>query len=56
VRGLLCHRCNRTVATWMDERWCMRAAWYLRPELPQPGGRARTILDEINGIGQGGES
>lgn len=29
VRGLLCHRCNRTMATWMTPNWCLNAAAYL---------------------------
>jgi hypothetical protein len=30
VRGLLCHRCNRALPTWIDERWLYSAANYLR--------------------------
>jgi hypothetical protein len=29
VRGLLCHRCNRTLPTWVTAEWCYRAAAYL---------------------------
>lgn len=32
VRGLLCHRCNRTLATWVTPTWCERAAAYLSPD------------------------
>lgn len=31
VRGLLCHRCNRALPTWVDEGWLTRAAEYLMP-------------------------
>lgn len=30
VRGLLCHRCNRNLPTWVDDRWLLRASRYLR--------------------------
>lgn len=29
VRGLLCHRCNRFLPTWMKREWLERAARYL---------------------------
>lgn len=29
VRGLLCHRCNRTLATWVTPAWLYGAATYL---------------------------
>lgn len=29
VRGLLCHRCNRALPTWVNERWLYKAANYL---------------------------
>ena len=29
VRGLLCHRCNRALPSWVTEGWCVRAAAYL---------------------------
>ena len=29
VRGLLCHRCNRTLAAWVTEPWLFKAAAYL---------------------------
>jgi hypothetical protein len=29
VRGLLCHRCNRTLVSWISERWLRKAAEYL---------------------------
>ena len=32
VRGLLCHRCNRTLATWVTPEWLMRASVYLRDQ------------------------
>jgi hypothetical protein len=31
VRGLLCHRCNRALPTWVTPRWLFRAAAYLDP-------------------------
>ena len=31
VRGLLCHRCNRALPTWVNEGWLTRAAEYLTP-------------------------
>ena len=30
IRGLLCHRCNRNLPTWVTAVWCDRAAEYLR--------------------------
>jgi Recombination endonuclease VII len=30
VRGLLCFRCNRAVAYWMNEGWALRLSRYLR--------------------------
>ncbi len=29
VRGLLCHRCNRNLPTWVTSEWLRRAAAYL---------------------------
>lgn len=29
VRGLLCHRCNRTLASWITDEWLRRAIVYL---------------------------
>jgi hypothetical protein len=29
VRGLLCHRCNRALPTWVSVRWLLGAARYL---------------------------
>lgn len=29
VRGLLCHRCNRALPSWMDSKWLRAAADYL---------------------------
>lgn len=29
VRGLLCHRCNRALPTWVTERWLFKAAAYI---------------------------
>lgn len=51
VRGLLCHRCNRTLATWVTARWLVVASQYLA------GPRAATwrVLDEINGIRKDGQ-
>lgn len=51
VRGLLCHRCNRVLPTWVTARWLVGASHYLH------GPRAATwrVLDEINGIGKDGQ-
>lgn len=50
VRGLLCHRCNRGLPTWVTAAWLVRVLDYL------PGDRtpdaARIVLDEINRIGE----
>lgn len=47
VRGLLCHRCNRVLPTWVTAGWLGRVLDYL------PGRgmnrEARAVLDEING-------
>jgi hypothetical protein len=32
VRGLLCHRCNRALPTWVTAAWLVRAAMYVDPE------------------------
>jgi len=29
VRGLLCHRCNRVLQTWVTAAWCLDAHSYL---------------------------
>ena len=29
VRGLLCHRCNRALVSWMTAEWLRKAAEYL---------------------------
>lgn len=29
MRGLLCHRCNRALASWVDVQWLRAAAEYL---------------------------
>ena len=29
IRGLLCHRCNRAIPTWMTAKWCYGAGDYL---------------------------
>lgn len=31
VRGLLCHRCNRALPTWITAEWLTRAAQYVEP-------------------------
>ena len=43
VRGLLCYRCNRTIATWVDERWALRLSAYLAPRDEAAERRARLI-------------
>ena len=30
VRGLLCHRCNRALPTWIDQGWLYRTIAYLQ--------------------------
>jgi hypothetical protein len=30
VRGLLCHRCNRALPSWVTPDWLLRASGYLR--------------------------
>lgn len=34
VRGLLCHRCNRALPTWITLEWCVMAANYLTGKAP----------------------
>jgi Autographiviridae endonuclease VII len=34
VRGLLCHRCNRALPTWVTETWLLRAYGYLQRTNP----------------------
>lgn len=43
VRGLLCHRCNRALPTWVTRAWLWRALLYLDDETLGPG--ARVILE-----------
>ena len=31
VRGLLCHRCNRNLPTWVTFDWLVQAAAYIEP-------------------------
>ncbi len=33
VRGLLCHRCNRTLASWITPDWLVQASGYLNGPL-----------------------
>jgi len=41
VRGLLCHRCNRALVSWMTSAWLRSAADYIEkgpvPYIPQEG-------------------
>jgi hypothetical protein len=53
VRGLLCHRCNRTLPTWVTAGWLNRASWYLGGHSGYVG--AKAILDEINRTGEDGK-
>jgi hypothetical protein len=50
VRGLLCHRCNRVLPTWITAGWLCAVLAYLPGNGPNLG--ARLILDEINGTGK----
>lgn len=36
VRGLLCHRCNRALPSWVNVGWLDRAANYLEGDTPIP--------------------
>jgi hypothetical protein len=53
VRGLLCHRCNRGIPTWITAGWLGRAMFYMQGRGTHPI-RTRSVLDEINGIGKDG--
>lgn len=37
VRGLLCHRCNRTLPTWITDQWLVAALMYLYGIKPESG-------------------
>lgn len=50
VRGLLCHRCNRFMPTWMTVGWLGRASVYMEANSMRP--QRRAVLDEINGVGK----
>ena len=50
VRGLLCHRCNRAIPTWITAGWMLSAAYYMQGP-PATWTGAHAILDEINGQG-----
>ena len=39
IRGLLDHRCNRALPTWVTVEWCLRAAEYLAG----PGSQAMIV-------------
>lgn len=45
VRGLLCHRCNRALPSWVDQLWLGRAISYL--------GRTELYLTSLHGRGEG---
>lgn len=32
IRGLLCHRCNRTLKSWITPEWLLKAATYIQGE------------------------
>lgn len=51
VRGLLCHRCNRMLPTWMTAGWLCAVLTYLPGRAMNR--QARAVLDEINGVVQG---
>jgi hypothetical protein len=36
VRGLLCHRCNRNLPSWVKPLWLVKAALYLLRDAPEP--------------------
>jgi len=50
VRGLLCHRCNRALPTWITAGWLCRVLTYLPGRATNR--EARAILDEINAVGK----
>lgn len=52
VRGLLCHRCNRQLPTWITAGWLARALTYLGNAYGRVRPEVRAVLDEINGIGK----
>lgn len=54
VRGLLCHRCNRVLPTWVTAGWLGRAAHYLLGRGGDAANDLKAVLDEINGIGKDG--
>lgn len=39
IRGLLCVRCNRALASWMTEEWLLAAADYLSRGMAYPSER-----------------
>jgi hypothetical protein len=51
VRGLLCHRCNRALPTWVTAGWLCCVLTYLPGRAMNR--QARAVLDEINGVVQG---
>lgn len=54
VRGLLCHRCNRALPTWITAGWLCAVLSYLPGRGPSPA--ARLVLDEINAARQDASS
>jgi hypothetical protein len=51
VRGLLCHRCNRALPTWITAGWLIQAAGYIVGGSGRAYPMASPVLDEINGAG-----
>lgn len=54
VRGLLCHRCNRVLPTWVTVGWLVRVTSYMQGPPAFCRSPRFAVLDEINGIGKDG--
>jgi len=47
VRGLLCHRCNRALASWVTVKWLLQAAFYIQGATREVSEVERAWVDAV---------